>query len=92
MSGLLPKVNEGTGKSVQRDYARDTLYSTKLVERLSTENPCILNFINEMSNHSKDPESVLETSLLVYRLLESQAEADKLDREYGEKENENRTV
>ena len=80
--GLLPKIKPEIISSVIRDYERDNLYFANLTQRLTNENPCILQFIDEMSDMSNNPKYVLETSLLVYRLLESQAEADKLNEDY----------
>lgn len=78
--GLLPIVNEEIGYSIQRDYARQSSYCADLVNRLQEDNPCVLRFIVQMSARSEDQKLVAETALLVYRLLESQAETNQLER------------
>jgi hypothetical protein len=74
--GLLPIVNEAIGGAVQRDYHSQPNYTADLAQRLTTENPCIINFVSQMAANSSDPRGVAETALLVYKLLENQAEAD----------------
>ena len=76
---ILPRVSLEIGESVIQGYKKDKSYLIKLVDRLPDENPFILNFIEERSHKSIDPRAVIETSLLVYEMIE-QAEAGKLNK------------
>jgi hypothetical protein len=79
--GLLPIVSDEIGYAIEAELIqghKDHYYG-KLLKRLSEEdNPCIANFISKMSALSTDPGTTTSTALLVYRLLESQAEADRM--------------
>jgi Mg/Co/Ni transporter MgtE len=80
---LLPYVNEEIGFALQKEFleTQGNEYVTQVLTRLREDNPCIANFISNMSVSSGDPTSCATTGILVYRLLESQAEADKLKSE-----------
>lgn len=77
---LLPVVSEEVGFAIQAEYRQNKKYTQAIIVRLQEDNPCIVNFISQMALASKDPQYVAETAILVYRLLESQAEADKLNK------------
>ena len=51
-------------------------YIESLIRRVGKENPCIVGFIADMAKRSNDPKTVVETAILVYRLLEKQEEID----------------
>ncbi len=76
----LPKVTKETGYAVCRELERerDNDYVIGLLERLEGENPCIAEFISRLAIQHEDPVGISTAALLVYRLLESQAEADDL--------------
>lgn len=85
--GLLPIVSEDTGHAVQAEllHSRQSEYVSELLERLQEDNPRIAEFVSRLANKCRDPTAVTYGSLLVYRLLESQAEADELKRGSCEK-------
>lgn len=80
----LPKVSVATGNAVLGELRGDRggEQVEKLVERLERSNPCIARFVHQLA--SKHPESaeVYAAALVVYRLLESQDEADRLKEEF----------
>jgi hypothetical protein len=53
-------------------------YIEQHLKRIQEENPAVANFINLMAQQSKDPKMVITACVLVYRLLETQAEIDEL--------------
>lgn len=77
----LPVVTRETGYAVCRELeqAEGNEYILHLIERLETENPCIAEFISRLAIQHDDPVAISTAALLVYRLLESQAEADELN-------------
>lgn len=79
---FLPVVTEDVGFAVQAEVSQtpDNDYMVDLIKRLQNENPCVINFISQLSIYSKDPLGASACGLLVYRLLESQAEADQMNR------------
>jgi hypothetical protein len=85
MEPLLPVVSERVGASLQNELLSATTeaYVMRVLTRLSTDNPCIANFIAAYAAQQKDPTAVTTGAVLVYRLLESQAEADRMRREFG---------
>ncbi len=80
----LPRVTRETGFSVCRELeqAQGNEYVIALLERLEEENPCVAEFISRLAIQHDDPVGVSTAALLVYRLLESQLEADALRREF----------
>jgi len=85
--GLLPVVTESIGSAVQAELLQQEGYITEMLKRLQEDNPCIANFISQVAMHSSSEKRVQQQiaycGLLVYRLLESQAEADKMNQEFG---------
>lgn len=82
---LLPKVTTETGYAVCRELERvdHNDYVIRLLERLEEENPCVAEFVSRLAIQHDDPAGISTAAILVYRLLESQAEADALAREIG---------
>lgn len=81
----LPRVTKHTGYAVCRELEQeeDNSYVIRLLERLEEENPCIAEFVSRLAIQHDDPVGISTAALLVYRLLESQAEADSLNRQLG---------
>lgn len=81
----LPRVTKETGYAVCRELERadNNDYVIHLLERLEEENPCIAEFVSRLSINHEDPVGISTAALLVYRLLESQAEADSLRAQLG---------
>ena len=81
----LPIVKEEIGFAIQEEF-RNSMggdYICETLKRMEKENPCIANFISAYSLQFK--ESILPTmscAVLVYRLLESQAEADAMEKDF----------
>lgn len=76
----LPKVSEAVGHAVCAEMEQETgnEYIVKILERLEKENPCLAEFISRLAMRHSDPVGVSTSALLVYRLLESQIDADEL--------------
>ena len=76
----LPRVTKETGYAVCRELEQeeDNNYIIKLLERLEEENPCVAEFVSRLAIQHEDPVGISTAALLVYRLLESQVEADEL--------------
>ena len=79
----LPKVTKETGYAVCRELEQedDNNYIIQLLERLEEENPCVAEFVSRLAIQHDDPVGITTSAMLVYRLLESQAEADALRRQ-----------
>ena len=79
----LPRVTKETGYAVCRELQRDDNheYVRAILARLETENPCIAEFVSRLALPHEDPAGIATAAVLVYRLLESQAEADALRRQ-----------
>lgn len=77
----LPLVTKETGYAVCRELEQDddNSYVIRLLEQLEEENPCIAEFVSRLAIQHDDPVGVSTAALLVYKLLESQAEADALN-------------
>ena len=69
-----------TGFTVCHELEREdnNEYVIKMLERLERENPCVAEFVTRLAIQNDDPVGITTAALLVYRLLESQAEADAL--------------
>jgi hypothetical protein len=78
--GNLPVVTKDTGYAVCRELESedDNSYIVRMLARLEKENPCVAEFISRLSIQHQDPVAVSTAALLVYRLLESQSEANAL--------------
>jgi len=77
---LLPRVTKETGFTVCHELEREdnNEYVIRMLERLERENPCVAEFVTRLAIQNEDPVGITTAALLVYRLLESQAEADAL--------------
>jgi hypothetical protein len=80
---LLPRVTKETGFAVCRELETEDNndYIIAMLERLEGENPCVAEFVSRLAIQHDDPVGISTAALLVYRLLESQAEADDLRRQ-----------
>jgi hypothetical protein len=76
----LPRVTKETGYAVCRELeqAEDNDYIIQLLERLEEDNPCIAEFVSRLAIQHEDPVGIATSALLVYRLLESQLDANEL--------------
>ena len=76
----LPRVTKETGYAVCRELEQEEAndYIIKLLEKLEEENPCVAEFVSRLAIQHEDPVGISTAALLVYRLLESQVEADEL--------------
>lgn len=84
-SPKLPRVTRETGYAVCRELEKepDNSYVISLLERIEEENPCVAEFVSRMAIQHEDPVGISTAALLVYRLLESQAEANELKQQIG---------
>lgn len=80
MSVPLPVVTKETGSAVAREIEREENndYIIRMLERLERENPCVAEFVSRLAIQHEDPVAISTAALLVYRLLESQTEANSL--------------
>jgi hypothetical protein len=76
----LPRVTKETGYAVCRELEQEDNndYIIAMLERLEAENPAVAEFVSRLAIQHDDPVGISTAALLVYRLLESQAEADYL--------------
>jgi hypothetical protein len=79
----LPRVTKETGYAVCRELEQEDNndYIISLLARLESKNPCVAEFVSRLAIQHDDPVGITTAALLVYRLLESQAEADDLRRQ-----------
>jgi len=79
----LPRVTKETGYAVCRELEREDNndYIIGMLERLEAEKPAVAEFVSRLAIQHDDPVGISTAALLVYRLLESQAEADYLRRQ-----------
>jgi hypothetical protein len=82
----LPRVSPEVGQAIRAELEQTAgnEYVAKLLERLERENPCVAEFVSQMALQHEDPVTVSTAALLVYRLLESQSDADALKRDIKE--------
>lgn len=74
----LPVVNPEVGYSVATEIGGDQMeYAEEQLRRLDDENPAVAVFIREWAERSEEPMSALG-AICVYRMLESQAEANSM--------------
>ena len=86
MTRGLPQVTKETGYAVCRELEREDNndYVIRLLGRLEEENPCVAEFVSRLAIQHDDPVGISTAAVLVYRLLESQAEANTLREELGQ--------
>lgn len=82
-SSYLPVVNPDVGHSLAREViARDDEdYLDEHLARLDEENPTISVWIRKFAEQTSDPVGSMFCAVMVYRLLESQAESNKMTEE-----------
>lgn len=80
----LPTVSEEVCAAIQKELSEATGngYVADLLRRLQAENPLLAQFIANFAITQQNPTGVSTAGLLVYRLLESQAEANRMRREF----------
>jgi hypothetical protein len=74
---LLPLVKNETRFAVLREYEEDQQYTANLLHRLENENPGMAQLIADLSQRDV---AKAEALCLLYRVIESQAEADELNK------------
>ena len=81
----LPRVTEGVAASVQGEIlaADGEGYFSDLMERLEERNPHLAVVLSGFALQHENQAAVAAAGLLVYRLLESQAEADRMGQEFA---------
>lgn len=77
---FLPVVKPEIACPLQKDM-REKNYLKKQLKRLKKENPIILKWIRDYSKQYRNKKNMAYCALMVYRLLESQAEADCMNAE-----------
>jgi hypothetical protein len=82
---FLPVVRPEIGGSLERDLLDkfDETYVIDHLDRLDTENPTISRFIRKFSKSTGDDIGAMFCGIIVYRMLESQAEANRMNEEFG---------
>ena len=77
---MLPVVHENIGYSLQREIPEDDhVYLLEQMDRIYETNPCIARFIDNYAIETDDPVGAALCGVMIYRLLESQAEAEELN-------------
>lgn len=77
----LPVVNPQVGYSLQYELdgvGDDEGYLDEQLERLDSDNPTIAVWIRHYSARTEDPTGSAYCALLVYKMLESQVEANRM--------------
>ncbi|KKS31678.1 MAG: hypothetical protein UU93_C0015G0017 [Candidatus Amesbacteria bacterium GW2011_GWA2_42_12] len=74
----LPTVSKETSVSVAQGIASDSLFLKNFYENLKNKNPQIVLMVAELMKITGDNKTVLITAAAVYKMLESQVEADDL--------------
>lgn len=86
-SGQLPVVSDEIGEVLgaelhqSRKLPEKNSYVAEMLTRLKEDNSYVANMVSGFAINFSEPVRAAYTGLLVYRLLESQAEADKLSKE-----------
>lgn len=74
----LPTISRETCLSVAQEIASNRLFLRNFYEKLKKTNPQIVLMVAELMKITGDEKNVLITTAAVYRMLESQSEADDL--------------
>lgn len=79
----LPVVKPEITGSMEQDlmYHSDQSYIKEKLRHLKKKNPVVHAFLKNFSKASKDPIMTVFGGLIIYKMLESQAEADFLNSE-----------
>lgn len=82
---FLPVVKPEIGGSLERELFDkfDVEYIKAQLARLDNDNPTIARFIRKFSKTTKDRTGAAMCGVVVYRMLESQAEANRMNAEFG---------
>jgi hypothetical protein len=80
---LLPFVKTDTGFSIARELVDkfDDSYIKEQLKIIKENNPTIADFITKFSNKCEDKNGSAICGIVVYRLIESQTEANKMKKE-----------
>lgn len=83
MENLLPVVNQEIGFSVSQSIpdVTDKEFVKQELKKIKKENPVIANVIARWANLDKGKIHTAYCGIMVYKLLRSQAEVDKMERE-----------
>jgi hypothetical protein len=81
----LPAVTREVAAAVRAELlaSEGNDYAVGILQRLEKDNPELAQFIAVFSQTQANPAGVATSAVLVYRLLESQLDADGLNREFG---------
>lgn len=85
MEQLLPRVKRDiTGSIVHslQEKKSDSKHIKSELEIIKKENPVIAEFISKYSQLSQDKKSCALSGILVYNMLKSQSEADRMNEEF----------
>ena len=81
--GLVPVVQEGIKGALIAEISQRPAdeYVVDVIARLAEDNPGVREFLLNFARACPTPSTALYAGVVVYRLLESQSEADKMARE-----------
>ena len=81
----LPIVTKDVAAAVRAELLASTgnEYAVRILERLDKLNPELAAFIAIFAQTQENPVGVATGAVLTYRLLESQLEADSLNKSFG---------
>jgi hypothetical protein len=86
MKNLLPFVTEEVGYSIAKDMCNDDeKYVIEELQKIQDENPVVANFIFKWIKINKKKEARINVAfcvIIVYKMLRSQAEADRMNEEF----------
>lgn len=83
---LLPKIKPEIRSALQAEILQDPAYLEKMILKLKTDNPQVLDFLNSFIANEPDKKQKLQmlySGILVYRMLESQKQADAMKRQFN---------
>lgn len=82
----IPTIQEDVAKPLQKELleTEETEYMVAAIRDLQKKNPLAANFISQFAMSTKEPVSVAYCALILYKLLEGQAEANALAQKWGE--------
>lgn len=82
---FLPIVKPEIAGSVEREVFDqvDIKYAKAFLKKLDKDNPTIAVWIRQFSKTTKDRMGAVMCGLMVYRLLESQSEANRMNYEFN---------
>jgi hypothetical protein len=77
----LPKVHPAIGASIEHEllkHKKDDIYLEKHLQKIKEENPVISFWLETFSKTTKDKNGSLFCGLIVFRMLQIQAECDQM--------------